>query len=638
MATWISNYLACLGLDIASFEPYISGVLYDENLSEEDKTATIYECLETSCPLENVNLQDAVAELFTQYNQDGLYWLQAPVYQYHADYQQFQTPAVITPPAGSRAIRIVRPDEDASGQQEFTPPYEPLTDRPKDSWARIDDDYEANGAVKDEEAQAQELNGHVPEDRDALDPFDDDEFNPFAPPSASDFEVINETQKYVLPKQYPPPILYGHDLEYDEEEAILDVDMTPMDMLLLIISDTTPEKIEKAFEKAGYDMDTTLDKIMEEKSAVKNPLAQYVPTGDVRSQQTCRHFLQGNCFRKDCWYSHDLDLMICKFWLKGQCFKGDGCEFNHFMDTGRVAESTTTSTAPKQKPPAMDDFDFPSLGATVSKKGQTPWGSKAASTKKTNGHQKENSLKASNDSADSLASQLEEKVKITSPPMLSKPAVSFAATAAAAAAKPVTPLQRTSTATGTEEQRREFNGSMEPTSIPWLETGSAINGHYMEARTKAIEYARARNRCFEKASDAYMKNDRAMATKLSIQGREYNDMMMAVHREASRKIFDARNQTMIKSTTKGETWIDLHGLHKDESLAFLDEFMEKLEIEEYTGMVYVVTGVGNHSAGRAKLKPAVMDWLDSWGYMWQELRLERLKGGIIALKVTDGKA
>lgn len=238
------------------------------------------------------------------------------MYQYPAgEYLQFQTPVVIPPPAGSRAIRIVRPDEDASEQQEPTPPSdEPLADRPKDSWARIDDDEEANGAVEDQGAQPQELNGHVPEDRDALDPFDDDEFNPFAPPSAFDIEVINETQKYVLPKQYPPPILYGHDLEYDEEEAILDVDMKPMDMLLLIISDTTPEKIEKAFEKSGYDMDTTLDKIMEEKSAVKNPLAQYVPTGDVRSQQTCRHFLQGNCFRKDCWYSHDLDLMICKFW------------------------------------------------------------------------------------------------------------------------------------------------------------------------------------------------------------------------------------------------------------------------------------------------------------------------------------
>lgn len=50
MATWLSNYLGSLGLG-PDFEPYITGVLYDQNLSEEDKSATIYECLEESCDL-----------------------------------------------------------------------------------------------------------------------------------------------------------------------------------------------------------------------------------------------------------------------------------------------------------------------------------------------------------------------------------------------------------------------------------------------------------------------------------------------------------------------------------------------------------------------------------------------------------
>lgn len=50
MATWLSNYLGSLGLG-PDFEPYITGVLYDQNLSEEDKSATIYECFEESCDL-----------------------------------------------------------------------------------------------------------------------------------------------------------------------------------------------------------------------------------------------------------------------------------------------------------------------------------------------------------------------------------------------------------------------------------------------------------------------------------------------------------------------------------------------------------------------------------------------------------
>jgi hypothetical protein len=48
MSTWISNYLASLGLG-PEFEPYIAGVLYDQSLTEEDKSATVYECLEENC-------------------------------------------------------------------------------------------------------------------------------------------------------------------------------------------------------------------------------------------------------------------------------------------------------------------------------------------------------------------------------------------------------------------------------------------------------------------------------------------------------------------------------------------------------------------------------------------------------------
>ncbi len=50
MATWMSNYLASLGVG-PEFEPYFTGVLYDQTLSEEDKSATIYDCLETNCTM-----------------------------------------------------------------------------------------------------------------------------------------------------------------------------------------------------------------------------------------------------------------------------------------------------------------------------------------------------------------------------------------------------------------------------------------------------------------------------------------------------------------------------------------------------------------------------------------------------------
>ncbi|KAG0346247.1 hypothetical protein BG004_002095 [Podila humilis] len=562
------------------------------------------------------------------------------------------------PQAGPRAVTIVRPNDTASPivkrdvvhvPNKDAPPVVtnhlwqdeiPSTGRRFNSWARIDDDEEPNDACSQ---GSQGVRFPEDEDHGLPDPFDDDEFNPFAPPNASDFDVIQGTQIHGFTAgqpahEYMDQSFYEYDQEYDDEwisqdgTQQLDMDMTPIEMLVCIFPDTTPQEIERAFEKAGYDFSATIELLMEDNLNGKHPLAQFIPLGDIREKQTCRYFLEGSCTKRDCPYNHDVSSTVCKFWLKGECWKGDRCEFNHYWDEDEfqetVQEAVTKTAAPTLKLPSMDGFDFPSLSATASMKRDPTQTSLPSSSRQSNGS-----------AANSLAYQLEALFKFEPKPAPStKPlTMSYSATAAAVASKPLTPLQRTSDAKLTGDELQEFRRKMEPTLIPWLETGSIINAQYLEAREQAIWYAKARNNCFDRASKAYLSNDRATALRLSVEGRQYNEMMMSVHREASRAIFESRNQQMIKNTTKDETWIDLHGLHKDECLVFLDEFMERLEVEEYTGMVYVVTGIGVHSSGRAKLKPAVMDWLDSWGYKWEELQLDRLKGGVIALRVVKGR-
>ncbi|KAF9141765.1 hypothetical protein BGX30_004180 [Mortierella sp. GBA39] len=643
MATWLSNYLGSLGLGM-DFEPYITGVLYDQNLSEEDKSATIYECLEESCDLKNMNLQDAVAELFAQYSQGGLFWLEAPLYAYPSSALGVQYPTTTTTTSSSRPIAIVRPAEEfESSESSASTTGGQASQVGPEGWARIDDD---------EDSSAQEpitVNGQFNgAPRDALDPFDDDEFNPFAPPSASDAEVINEARNI----SYPPPIFYSTEGDPTDDETAsqidLDQDMSPLEMLQLIIGDLSPEKIENAFSKSAYDFENTLELLMAERTKQPAPPVP-VPMGDIRSTLTCRHFLQGNCFRRDCWFSHDLDSMICKFWLKGQCLKGDTCEFTHHLETSRSFDSP--APAPKQLPPVMDDFDFPSLAASTSTKSKaSAWGRKSNGSKvsqKSSKASKDTNNKAKNgtngalgdkDTVDELATALDDKVKVTSPPLFSRPLISYSATAAAAASRPLTPMQKSATQS-VEEERRSFALQKAPDTLPWLESGSPLQETYLKARAQAIEYAKARNNCFEMAKAAYNRNDGKGAAKYSTQGREYNDLMMATHREASREIFESRNGGVVKSVTQGETWIDLHGLHVDESLAFLDEFMEKLEKETYTGTVYIVTGSGNHSANqRAKLKPAIIDWLESWGYNWREMTMDKVYGGLLAVQVIKGKA
>lgn len=54
---------------------------------------------------------------------------------------------------------------------------------------------------------------------------------------------------------------------------------------------------------------------------------QNYPTNNL--PKPCVFFLEGNCRRSDCKYSHDLSNITCKYWIEGFCFKGELCPFLH---------------------------------------------------------------------------------------------------------------------------------------------------------------------------------------------------------------------------------------------------------------------------------------------------------------------
>ncbi|RWS11438.1 uncharacterized protein B4U79_18047 [Dinothrombium tinctorium] len=51
------------------------------------------------------------------------------------------------------------------------------------------------------------------------------------------------------------------------------------------------------------------------------------------SKRPCTFFMEGNCRRSDCKFSHDLKSITCKFWEEGSCFKGVLCPFLHGYHT-----------------------------------------------------------------------------------------------------------------------------------------------------------------------------------------------------------------------------------------------------------------------------------------------------------------
>lgn len=83
----------------------------------------------------------------------------------------------------------------------------------------------------------------------------------------------------------------------------------------------------------------------------------------------CVFFLEGNCRRSDCKYSHDLSNITCKYWIEGFCFKGEMCPFLHSFNTKNgqdqsLDDDMLDSLTKKQLDPTFaieSEADFPSL-------------------------------------------------------------------------------------------------------------------------------------------------------------------------------------------------------------------------------------------------------------------------------------
>ncbi|KAH9267112.1 hypothetical protein BASA83_010140 [Batrachochytrium salamandrivorans] len=155
------------------------------------------------------------------------------------------------------------------------------------------------------------------------------------------------------------------------EEAYWDMEesqglnaLSPHDVLQSIFVNIPFDHIQKVLEANMYNIESTMDYLLNNSersesnsgaSAFSNWPSLTAPSGpsshalkttpsllqstvvssgsspnpSSETKQVCRHFILGQCYRSDCWYSHDPDALVCKFWLQGRCFKGDECEFVH---------------------------------------------------------------------------------------------------------------------------------------------------------------------------------------------------------------------------------------------------------------------------------------------------------------------
>uniref|UniRef100_A0A061R9C0 Protein ctc-interacting domain 7-like n=1 Tax=Tetraselmis sp. GSL018 TaxID=582737 RepID=A0A061R9C0_9CHLO len=177
----------------------------------------------------------------------------------------------------------------------------------------------------------------------------------------------------------------------------------------------------------------------------------------------------------------------------------------------------------------------------------------------------------------------------------------------AAPKQPLPSAQRQPSARRTAEAAnltRACNSVAAP--IKWVETGTAVESMYRDARSTARDHARIRNAYFQQATQAYLSGNRALAKELGAKGRAAGEAMKEAHEAASQQIYHSRNQ----QRARGEDGlIDLHGLHISEAISFLERELEDFR-QQGRSPVYVLVGTGHHTrTHRATLPVAVENYL-----------------------------
>jgi len=106
--------------------------------------------------------------------------------------------------------------------------------------------------------------------------------------------------------------------------------------------------------------------------------------------------------------------------------------------------------------------------------------------------------------------------------------------------------------------------------------------------------------------------------------------MRKAHREAARQLYEERNKN---SSTNAELYVDLHGLHPEEAVEYLEKVL--LENQKEMRPVYAITGTGHHSKnGKDKVGKAIRNFLNEWRYAYREFSVPGDRnnvGGILGI-------
>ncbi|KAF5020560.1 hypothetical protein F66182_7424 [Fusarium sp. NRRL 66182] len=428
-------------------------------------------------------------------------------------------------------------------------------------------------------------------------------------------------------------------------------DMSPYDMLRSILGQAkSDDEIETALGQNGYDLSATIVYFME--SQAQDNLPGGVSLEEPKNVLIGKYWVMGNCLAGEtCIFSHDPTKLMNKLALDGASTPpskhaglqlGDLNSFpslrpgtpdhlsgfvggnnfptvgitpppglKHFQGTSSPrARSRPGSRHQTREPdvsaPALDDNDaFPSLGSASVKQGKKHHGKRGG-----HGHgHKENMAPNS----------LADIVKMSPSPTPARPEL-----------KRGVGRNGSATVARNGENSAAAQAIPSPKHVPWLETGERANKAYLKARQEAIKHGGLRNKFLQSAAQAWNRNDARAAKALSLRGQSENDLMRKAHREAARELYEERN----KDSANGvELYVDLHGLHPEEAVEYLEKVL--MENGRESQPIYAITGSGHHSKnGKDKVGRAIRNFLNEWRYAYREFSVpgdRNNMGGILGI-------
>lgn len=441
-------------------------------------------------------------------------------------------------------------------------------------------------------------------------------------------------------KEYTEPRNVDWDPDCHVEEILTSKDdfdtESRMTELAQLLQSFTEEEMTTLRSLNDKELGTALWMLVGDESATAG--SNYDASGRAGSHvygEPCKYFLQGACFRSDCRYLHQVSNIPCKFYLNGWCQNGTECPFLHddsntwvvtqaiqMIKDGSwdgIAEELILArkNTLAEYSPNFDCRDmFPTLGAPTNREPGAQWSANMSTDGNIDNVTYDGSmadriklvslqkmfpvvwdsdiqrhLRDASSNLEFAVSSLKEEY----PGAYVHPAPEHAA-----------PSANMSGPTSYRTRRRK--GTTPVQDVQWVRTGVVLGVEYDAYRADAIKHAEARNRYFQEARAAFVRGDKQGAKELSRKGRYHDACMREQHALAAENLFRSRNSGSASNRRNPDNVVDLHGLHVDEALAYLEHTLETLSqptrLAQAHGQqyryCYVVTGTGHHSSHKVR--------------------------------------